>query len=91
MAEIINIEVGQELLAERWMAAAENLETTFPIFAGFLSRMNHEGRGEEDVEELMADATLALIALRYVGTMASDKCRFIPIPRGVDDEKPKND
>lgn len=35
--------------------------------------------GQQDAEEFMADATLALIALRYVSANP-ETCRFIPVP-----------
>ena len=70
---------NQQLPPERWLEAADNLEIVFPAIAQKLISMNHEGRGEEDAEEFMNDANLALMALKYVGNFASDKCRFITI------------
>lgn len=40
---------------------------------------NHEGMGQQDAEEFMSDAVLALVALRYVAANP-EGCRFIPIP-----------
>ncbi len=81
MAEIIDIKAGQSLPPERWLEAADNLERAFPVFARMFERKNFEGQGKKDAEEFMSDATLALIALRFVGSCASDRCRFIVIPK----------
>lgn len=79
MADIVDIKIGQSLPPERWQEAAENLEMVFPIVAQRLRLINGDGRGEEDARDFMADAQLALIALRYVAECASENCRFIPL------------
>ncbi len=86
MSEIIGIKVGQTLPPERWLEAADNLGRVFPMIARMFELQNFEGQGKEDAEEFMADATLALIALRFVGNCASDHCRFIAIPKKHDEE-----
>lgn len=80
MEDILKIELGQQLPPERWLQAADNMEQVFPAIAERLRLMNYDGKGREDAEEFMDDATLALIALRYVGNAAHDKCRFIALP-----------
>lgn len=79
MSEIVNIKLGQSLPGERWAEAAENLEQVFQMFASHLLWVNKDGTGQQDAEEFMADATLALIAMRYVAANP-ETCRFIPIP-----------
>ena len=79
MSEIVNIKLGQSLPGERWAEAADNLELVFQMFASRLLRENKDGMGQQDAEEFMADATLALIALRYVSANPVT-CRFIPVP-----------
>ena len=69
--DVLKVEIGQQLPPERWLVAADNLEQVFPAIAQRLLLINNEGR---------ADGMLALIAMRYVGNFAHDKCRFIPIP-----------
>lgn len=81
MSEIIGIKVGQTLPPERWLTAAEHLEIAFPAIANILERIDGDGRGREDAQEFMGDAVLALIALRFVGSCASEQCRFIAIPK----------
>ncbi len=73
----IEVKLGQELPPEIWMKAAENLEQVFPVIAERLLLINNEGKGQEDADGFMADATLALTAIRYVAEFAHDKCRFI--------------
>lgn len=73
------VEFGYEIEKERWKEAAENIWDLGQILAPQLLRANRDGRGAEDVEDLMADITLARTALEYVAEFAADKCRFIPI------------
>lgn len=77
---IVKIKIGYELPPERWLAAKENLEKVFPTIAQRLLLINNDGRGQEDMDDFMADAELALTAMQYVAEFAYDKCRFIPIP-----------
>lgn len=86
MAEIINIKIGQSLPPERWMEAADNLEQMFQMVARRLELMNNDGMERQDAQEFMNDATLALVALRFVGANASEHCRFIPIPKRKGDQ-----
>ena len=79
MSKIVDIKLGQSLPGERWAEAADNLEQVFQMFAPHLLRVNKDGMGQQDAEEFMADATLALIALRYVSANP-ETCRFIPVP-----------
>lgn len=79
MENIVDIKIGQSLPPDRWEEAADNLEMVFPMVAQRLRLINGDGRGEEDAQDFMADAQLALIALRYVAEFASENCRFIPI------------
>lgn len=83
MSEIIGVKIGQSLPADRWAEAADNLEQVFPVIARQLLVRNHEGMGKQDAAEFMGDATLALIALRYVAENP-ETCRFITIPNKKD-------
>ena len=66
----------------RWLEAAENLHEFGRIMAQNLRGMNRDGRGQEDADDLMADISLAALALNYVAEFATDKCRFIAVPGG---------
>lgn len=81
MAEIVNVQIGQTLPPERWLEAADNLGRAFPMIARMFELQNFEGQGKEDAAEFMSDATLALVALQFVGNCAADRCRFIAIPK----------
>lgn len=81
MSEIVNVQVGQTLPPDRWLEAADNLGRAFPMIARMFELQNYEGQGKEDAAEFMSDATLALVALRFVGNCAADRCRFIAIPK----------
>lgn len=78
MSKIVDVKLGQSLPGERWAEAADNLEQVFQMFATHLLRANKDGMGKQDAEEFMDDATLALIALRYVAANP-ECCRFIPV------------
>lgn len=82
MSEIIDVKIGRALPPDRWIAAADNLQTVFPTIAERLRLMNRDNRGEEDARAFMNDAMLAVVALRYVGNGASEQCRFLAIPNG---------
>ena len=75
------IEIGYTVEKERWLEAAENLGRAFPMIARWFEIQNFEGQGKEDAEAFMSDATLALVALQFVGNCAADHCRFIAIPK----------
>ena len=81
MSEIVNIQIGQTFPPERWLEAADNLGRAFPMIARWFELQNFEGQGKEDAEAFMSDATLALVALQFVGNCAADRCRFIAIPK----------
>lgn len=81
MAEITEIKIGQTLPPERWLEAADRMGAVFPSIANILERMDKDGRGKEDARDFMEDALLALVSLRFVGTCASEQCRFIAIPK----------
>ena len=78
--EIIKVEIGQALPAETWLQVRDDLAQAFPAIAEILRRMNYEGKGEQDKQEFLAEAQLALQALSYVGEFAADKCRIIVLP-----------
>lgn len=87
MGKITNVEIGQSLPKERWQEAARNLTDLGKVLArNLLARnllaQNRDGRGKEDADDLMADISLAALALNYVAEFATDKCRFIAVPGG---------
>ena len=82
MGKIINVEIGQSLPKERWQEAARNLTDLGKVLARNLLAQNRDGRGKEDVDDLMADISMAALALNYVAEFATDKCRFIAVPGG---------
>lgn len=69
--------IGKELPKESWESAAEHLEIAAPLLANVLRKINHDGKGEQDKEEFLAEMQLAVTAMRYVASFATDKCRFI--------------
>lgn len=73
------IKIGYTVEKDRWLEAAEDLEQLGHILAANFLRENHDGRGKEDADDVMADITLACVAIRYVAEFAADKCKFIPI------------
>ena len=76
------IEIGYTVEKERWLEAAENLHEFGQIMARNLRKMNRDGRGQEDADDLTADIMLACTAIGYVAEFATDKCRFIAVPGG---------
>lgn len=82
---ITKIEIGQSLPRETWLAVRDYLAQAFPFFGEYLRRINYQGKGEQDKQEFLAQAQLALQALTYVGEFAADKCRIIILP---DKEQP---
>ena len=76
----VKIEIGYALPKETWEAAADRLEEAGKLIAMWFLKENFEGRGQEDAEAWLADAMLAVTALRYVAEFAADKCRMIPVP-----------
>ena len=79
MAEY-KVEIGQALPPEVWREARDNLSEAFPYVARFMRTVNFEGRGQEDEQEFMFHAALAIQAMTYVAEFASDKCRIIVLP-----------
>lgn len=82
MGKITNVEIGQSLPKERWQEAARNLTDLGKVLARTPLAQNRDGRGKEDADDLMADISLAALALNYVAEFATDKCRFIAVPGG---------
>lgn len=80
MGKITKIEIGQALPPEDWLAARDDLAAVFPLIGEYLKRLNGDGMGEQDKEEFMWEAMLALQAMTYVAAFASDSCRFVIIP-----------
>ena len=76
------IEIGYTVEKERWLEASENLHEFGQIMARNLRNMNRDGCGQEAADDLMADISLAALALNYVAEFATDKCRFIAVPGG---------
>ena len=74
------IEVGQTVPRETWLAVRDDLAEVFPYIGELFRRMNYEGKGEQDKEEFLAEAQLAIQALTYVAEFAADKCRIIVLP-----------
>ena len=75
------IEIGQTLSPDVWFAVRDHLAMAFSTIGKHLRQLNYEGRGEQDEAEFMAEATLAISALTYVGMFATDKCRIIVLPK----------
>lgn len=82
------IEIGYTVEKERWLEAANNLYEFGQIMARNLRKMNRDGRGQEDADDLTADIMLACTAKGYVAEFAVDKCRFMPV-RGNEKGKGK--
>ena len=76
------IKIGYTVEKERWLDAAENLQELGNIMGKNLRRINGDGRGQEDADNLMADIMLACTAIRYVAEFAVEQCRFIPVTGG---------
>lgn len=80
MKQNIRIEIGQTLPRSTWLNARDDLEAVFLFFGDYLRNINYEGKGEQDREEFLAEAQLAIQALTYVGMFAADKCRIVVLP-----------
>ena len=74
------VKAGCALPKERWREAAENLQMAGNFVAAFFREKNFDGRGEQDAQDWLADASLACVALLYVAEFATDKCRIVPLP-----------
>lgn len=79
------IEVGYALPKERWLEAADDLLTVGTYVAEILKVSNCEGRGEQHAMRWLADVSLACLALLYVAEFATDKCRIVPLPKGMEE------
>lgn len=75
MSEIVDVQIGQSLPPERWDIVGQRLA---PLFAKLPEAFPDD---KEVADALREDLQLALIAVRYVATCASENCRFI-IARG---------
>lgn len=73
MSEIVSVQIGQSLPPERWELAGQRLA---PLFAK-LPEAFPEDKGKANA--LREDLQLALIAVGYVATCASENCRFINV------------
>ena len=82
------IEIGYTVEKERWLEEANNLYEFGQIMARNLRKMNRDGRGQEDADDLTADIMLACTAIGYVAEFAVYKCRFMPV-RGNEKGKGK--
>lgn len=78
--KIFKVEIGQTLPEESWLAVRDDLAQAFSFFGEYLRKLNFEGKGEQDKEEFLAEAQLAIQALTYVGEFAAHKCRIIVLP-----------
>jgi len=81
------IELGETLTKEQWNRIGATLELLAPIMGEWLKRKDHEGLGEKDKEEFLADMHCAVVAVYYVAEYAADKCRFMI----VKDEEAKHE
>ena len=83
MMDNTKIEVGYALPKERWQEAADNLQTAGACVAAFFKEKNFDGKGEQDARDWMEDVSLACAALIYVAETATDRCRILPLPKGM--------
>lgn len=73
MSEIVSVQIGQSLPPERWALAFQRLA---PLFAKLPEAFPED---KEAADSLREDLQLALIAIGYVATCASENCRFINV------------
>lgn len=88
MSEIIDVQLGQSLPPERWHLAGERLAPIFNDMIGSIDRLSPEER--EMMTPFKEDLQLALGAIGYVATFASENCRFVNVeglPRRGEDRK----
>lgn len=71
MSEIVSVQIGQSLPPERWELAGQRLA---PLFAKLPEAFPDD---KDTADALREDLQLALIAVGYVATCASEHCRFI--------------
>ena len=73
MSEIVSVQIGQSLPPERWELAGQRL-------APLLAKLPEAFPEDKDrANALREDLQLALIAVGYVATCASENCRFINV------------
>lgn len=80
MAEY-KVQIGQPMSPDEWRQIRDRLARAFPYCGAYLRSLNGDGRGAEDEEAFMLDCAMALVAVEYVADCASDKVRFVPIPK----------
>lgn len=73
MSEIVSVKIGQSLPPERWELAGQRLA---PLFAKLPEAFPED---KDKANALREDLQLALIAVGYVATCASENCRFINV------------
>lgn len=73
MSEIVSVQIGQSLPPERWELAGQRLA---PLFAKLPEAFPED---KDTANALHEDLQLALIAVGYVATCASENCRFINV------------
>ena len=73
MSEIVSVQIGQSLPPERWALAGHRLA---PLFFKLPEAFPED---KEAADALREDLQLALIAVGYVATCASENCRFINV------------
>ena len=73
MSEIVSVQIGQSLPPERWELAGQRLA---PLFAKLPEVFPED---KDKANALREDLQLALIAVGYVATCASENCRFINV------------
>lgn len=73
MSKIVSVQIGQSLPPERWALAFQRLA---PLFAKLPEAFSED---KEAADSLREDLQLALIAIGYVATCASENCRFINV------------
>lgn len=82
------IEIGYTVEKEWWLEAAENLHEFGQIMAQNLRRMNRDGRGQEDADDLMADILLACTEAMWRSSRRINAglspCKEIKAKRGAD-------
>lgn len=87
MSKIVDIGIGQILPPERWIEASENMIEVFNLVENYLRKANKGGMGKQAAMEFHDDASLAIVAMRYVAQFATDKCRFMVLPDYKDPNK----
>ncbi len=71
MDDIIDVQLGQAISTEEWLAAAGRLKSAAPLLAAHLGSA---------ADLCRSDFRMAVAAMEFVGRFASENCRFIVIP-----------